>query len=603
MLHPCPENGLVMLLRPLYLAPRCRGPFITVTSGRGRAYSAKKDEQLTVKELTEVQKLKRIAVLGGGVTGLASAYYLTRELPNARIVLYERDRRLGGRVRSKTVDVGNGNVVFEQGPRTLRTNLPNGPVTMSLISQLGLNGKVVVTPRDSVAFRNRYIYYPDHLVRLPTPPTPLWKLITAVFTEPLFKGVPMSVLKEITKPKGQWKIDESIGSFFSRRFGPGLVNNLLSAMCHGIYAGDVWKLSAKSIFPFAYHSEETHGSVTKAMYKLWENEMESEAKIGGHGVILQKADADMILELREDMAKSGQQPKAHFWVKPGVYALRGGLETLTKALEQDLRSNKNVEIRANTVIKLVEPDAASGGIRVSEDNRNPPETYNHVISTFPASSLHSRMSNPAILPSLALTPTVTVMVVNLFFHNPTLLHSNPGFGYLIPSSIPFSQNPERALGVIFDTDGVPGQDSAPGTKITVMLGGHWWDEWISFPSEGEGLEMAKSVLQRHLGIVEKPAAWNVVVQKNSIPQYTVGHHTRMQKALWGLSGETWKGLSVAGASYNGVGVNDCIRGARDVVKTLGRGRLVTGLERYADDSVEWVRAVFDQSDRSGEWVR
>jgi protoporphyrinogen oxidase len=193
------------------------------------------------------------------------------------------------------------------------------------------------------------------------------------------------------------------------------------------------------------------------------------------------------------------------------------------------------------------------------------------------------------------------MVVNLFFPSPTVLPAH-GFGYLIPSSIPFSQNPERALGVVFDTDSAPGQDSAPGTKVTVMLGGHWWDGWTAFPSEEEGLLIARSLLERHLKITERPVAWNVALQRDCIPQYTVGHHMRMQKALWELSGETWKGLSVAGASYNGVGVNDCIRGARDVAKSLGRGRPVTGLERYADDGVEWVRTVFyGMGDRSAKW--
>jgi protoporphyrinogen oxidase len=232
------------------------------------------------------------------------------------------------------------------------------------ITQLDLKDKVIVTPRHSVASRNRYVYYPDHLVRLPTPPTSLWELFTTVFAEPLFKGIPMSILREATRSKGQWKFDESVGSFFSRRFGPELVNNILSAMCHGIYAGDVWKLSAKSIFPFAWHGEETHGGVLRAMYKMWESEIENEAKTGSHGVVVQKADGEMILELRNDMEKLGQQSKAHFWTKPGVYALQGGLQSLTEALEHDLRRNKNVEIRANTRVRTVEPDPTTGGIRV-----------------------------------------------------------------------------------------------------------------------------------------------------------------------------------------------------------------------------------------------
>ena len=77
---------------------------------------------------------------GGGISGLASAYYLTKELPHSRVVLFEASEGLGGWIKSRTVDVGNGSVVFEQGPRTLRTALPNGPVTISLVYSTVLSG-------------------------------------------------------------------------------------------------------------------------------------------------------------------------------------------------------------------------------------------------------------------------------------------------------------------------------------------------------------------------------------------------------------------------------------------------------------------------------
>jgi protoporphyrinogen/coproporphyrinogen III oxidase len=189
------------------------------------------------------------------------------------------------------------------------------------------------------------------------------------------------------------------------------------------------------------------------------------------------------------------------------------------------------------------------------------------------------------------------MVVNLFYSTPNL--SVPGFGYLLPSSIPYEQNPERCLGVVFDSHATPGLDTAPGTKITVMLGGHWWDGWPSYPNNDDGIAMAKNLLARHLGIKEEPAASHVTLQRDCIPQYTVGHHMRMQKANWELGGDAWRGLSVAGAAFNGVGVNDCVRGARDVVKALGRGRPVTGLEAYASDETEWVRTVFREQRESG----
>ena len=79
-----------------------------------------------------------IAVLGGGITGLATAFYAIDSLPNAKVTIFEASSRLGGWLHSSKVDVGTGNVVFEQGPRTLRPTVPNGLITLDLVSSLSL---------------------------------------------------------------------------------------------------------------------------------------------------------------------------------------------------------------------------------------------------------------------------------------------------------------------------------------------------------------------------------------------------------------------------------------------------------------------------------
>ena len=215
--------------------------------------------------------------------------------------------------------------------------------------------------------------------------------------------------------------------------------------------------------------------------------------------------------------------------------------------------------------------------------------FTHVISTLSGKALNAiyrHNGKNQCLRYLDQSPSVTVMVVNLFFSNPALLPVH-GFGYLLPRSLPFTQNPERALGVVFDSDATVGQDNIPGTKLTVMLGGHWWDGWDSYPDEEEGASMAKAIIARHLGIVEEPQAVHVGLQRECIPQYTVGHDYRMQGAHQ-LLGQEFKGrLRVAGNSYTGVGLNDCVRAARDVVRGLVTGEQKTGLDTYAE-GVAWA---------------
>lgn len=200
--------------------------------------------------------------------------------------------------------------------------------------------------------------------------------------------------------------------------------------------------------------------------------------------------------------------------------------------------------------------------------------YDLVIST---------LRNPS------LTPFVTVQTISLYYPSPDLLSHTTGFGYLIPQSVPFEQNPERALGVIFDSYATNGQDSVEGTKLTVMMGGHWWDGWKDYPNDEEALSMAKAVLERHLGIREEPAAWHVNLSKDCIPQYTLGYEDRLRDFAEGIGREFKGRLRVVGNQFNGVGVNDVIQGSWNLARGLRNGgwkSTSVGLDR-AMDTREW----------------
>lgn len=118
-------TALDVLLKRQYAPAAChkssrRQPFATQTS--------------TAVINNEVED---VAILGGGITGLACAYYLSRDLPNTKITLFEATPRLGGWLNTETVNVDNGNIIFEQGPRSLRAGLSNGQVTLHLVGRVG----------------------------------------------------------------------------------------------------------------------------------------------------------------------------------------------------------------------------------------------------------------------------------------------------------------------------------------------------------------------------------------------------------------------------------------------------------------------------------
>ena len=227
--------------------------------------------------------------------------------------------------------------------------------------------------------------------------------------------------------------------------------------------------------------------------------------------------------------------------------------------------------------------------------------FTHVISTISGEKLSNIARDDKgqkVLSHFQYTPSVTVMVVNLFFSDPEILPVH-GFGYLIPRSVPYTENPERALGVVFDSDATIGQDGIGGTKVTVMLGGHWWDQWDTYPDEEEGACMAKTVMYRHLGIAKEPDAIRVALMKDCIPQYTVGHHDRLLKGAHQLSQAFGGRLRVAGNSYTGVGLNDCIRAAREGVKELACGAKGVGLAWFL--SLQWEHLLETEQLRKKTW--
>lgn len=156
---------------------------------------------------------------------------------------------------------------------------------------------------------------------------------------------------------------------------------------------------------------------------------------------------------------------------------------------------------------------------------------------------------------------VNVMVINLYYDQPNLI-PHRGFGYLIPQNVPLEQNPERALGVIFGSESSQGQDTAPGTKLTIMMGGHWWDNWpdSDIPSTEEAIAMSQRLLKRHLGIDETPAVARARFQRQAVPQYTVHHLYRMATLSGEVREEFNSRLTLAGNWYGitGVGLTSCV---------------------------------------------
>ncbi|KAI1394226.1 Protoporphyrinogen oxidase [Hypoxylon trugodes] len=504
-------------------------------------------------------KAREIAVIGGGITGLTTAHYLARHARDANITLYEGSERLGGWVDGKWERVGPGEhdkVFFQRGPRMLRSGRMSHKyddlIFYELVVNLNLQDQIIFqdSPND-----DRYLYYPDHLVRLP----PNKKLtldiilysIRSFFTEPLWSGslkslrkyfgFRMEMLQGQDIPKNRPPPDESVGAYFRRVFGDDrLVKNVISGMMHGIYGGDIEKLSVKhTIFENTWRR--TILDRPNIRNSIW---VEIKDSILAHDMKMHP-DFPKIFELG--------------WkgLKVETIAFENGLLPLVKGLAKDLK-DKKVTIKTNSPVTSL----AYKNKKVLVTTTGKPKEYDQVICTLFSKHLSEIVQPKGSLPSLAKTQAVTIMVVNLWFPNPNLLDGNHGFGYLIPTSTP--NNDECVLGVLFDSDMNTSTEIA-GTKLTVMLGGHYWDGWTKLPTEEICKAMAIEAVQRHLHIPpDEPVHASARLCRDCLPQHHIGHRTRMADAHYELLSTFHGHLSVAGPSYTSIGVIPAMRAGHDI---------------------------------------
>lgn len=476
------------------------------------------------------------------------------------------------------------------------------------MQDLGLAKDAIFPQNTSPAARNRYLYYPDHLVRMPHPSFGIIDNVRSLWSEPVFDGTIWGSLTEFLKQKrGDDVSDESVGSFFSRRFDARIVDRILSGVLHGIYAGDAWQLSAKSLFPAQWRDEANTGGVFSGLAKTRSEGLEITRREGEFLQSMRDAPWDPLLKetLRHTTA----------------FTFREGLAMLSDGLARFLMGSGKVNFRTSSPVEAMRVSSEGAGVTIRSSD-SVESSYANVVSSVSPSHLNKiHLNGPQTQALVPRIPAVTVMTVNLFYRTPDLVP--PGFGYLIPQATSFENNPERALGVVFDNAYSPSPDDVkmqnwhvqsaeelqearkqgrlinvndfawynmpdkpniqdhletPGTKLTVMLGGHHWDGWPAYPDEQEGLAMAKALLERHVGIKEEPEAWQVNLQKDCIPQYTVGHEQRLVSARDNIQ-QAYNGkLRVAGNWMSGVGVNDCLRSAWDVAQSLKDRRQGTGLE-------------------------
>ncbi|XP_077985721.1 protoporphyrinogen oxidase-like [Glandiceps talaboti] len=469
-------------------------------------------------------------VLGGGISGLSSAYYLARShgTPFQKIIILEASSRLGGWVNTTVTDKGS---VFEHGPRSIRPAGVVGRNSLELASELGLANRILPVFPHHPGAKKRFIYANKQLYQLPSS---LKSLLTkqAPFSKPLISYI----LKEpfVKEPIEE---DESVYDFISKRFGKELADYLIDPLCIGIFAGNARHLSAKSCFPVIFNPAKEHGSIVKA-------------ELFGKKDPVPKNNCALVQRARKE--------------KWPIWSLKGGTQELTDALAETLTTHYGVEIYKEMPCVGLE---FTNNNKLRVKTRDKQFEADQVISTISSKNLAGILpkEHTTLAETLDEINGATVATVNMEYEGNIL--PEEGFGYLIPS-----WEKSKLLGVVYDSCTFP-QHNRRGpttTRITCMMGGHWFQDLFGDPDTVHPdhlLSVAIETVQEHLGIKSIPIHSIVKVQQNCITQYKVGHSKIVDKIENYIEDNNLP-LRVTGASYRGVSLNDCIYNARRTAENL-----------------------------------
>jgi protoporphyrinogen/coproporphyrinogen III oxidase len=448
--------------------------------------------------------------VGGGISGLALAYRLGQEAPDAKIHVLEEGDRVGGKVWSERK---NG-FLIEHGPNGF---LDSKSSTLELCRSLGLGNALV--PASDAARQNRYLFRGHGLERLPNS-------FMAFLRSPVlgWRGK-ASILAERFRPPSRTTEDESIDAFVRRRLGAEVAVDLADAFVTGIFAGDPKLLSLPAALPRLAALEREHGSIFRGM-SSGKRQRRREAR-------------------RQGVPLPGPQ---RMWSFPN------GLRTLVDGLAAQLREPPQLLTRVNG---LVPPGQDRTNWLVALQGRNV-GSADVVALTCPAfeQSRLVRAFDIDLAERIGAISYTPVIVAALGYRQADVPRSLDGFGYLTPQRLR-----RDVLGVQWCSSIFPERAESGCVLVRALCGG-WNRQDIAGWDDERILGAIREELRQALGVSAVPVFSQVIHWPKALPQYHLGHQERV---AWIMQrSRRYPGLFLAGNSYGGVSLNDCTERAQEL---------------------------------------
>jgi oxygen-dependent protoporphyrinogen oxidase len=469
----------------------------------------------------------RIAIVGGGIAGLAAAYELEKARTAGASVayaLFEERPRLGGSLSSEIV----GGAVLERGPDSFLTEKP---AATELCRELGLGAELVpsndAARKTYIVVRNRLLPLPDGLMFLiPT------KLMPTAMTRLFSLRTKIRMGLELLHPPRPSEGDESVAALVERHFGREAVDRLADPLLSGIYGGDSMQLSAQTVLPRLVEMETKYGSLTRGMLTAHRK----------------------MREMAKSSSKTQNGGAAIFT------GLRGGMQQLVDTIVSRLDA---ASIRTGTPVSRIEKTAQ--GWRVTASGRS--EEFDALIMAAPAWAAGELLKpvDAALGDELSGIPYSSSITVNLVYDESKIGDLPAGFGFLVPAI-----EGRAMLACTFAHRKFLERTPIGKAVFRAFLGGMNRSEMLAENDEAllrtVRREMSEILGARVFSAETEPEFAQVTRWPRAMAQYAVGHKERMSRVQARVA--ALPGLRLAGNAYDGIGVPDCIRLGRKAAREL-----------------------------------
>jgi protoporphyrinogen/coproporphyrinogen III oxidase len=459
--------------------------------------------------------MKRIAIMGGGISGLAAAFALEKaRLSGAALeyVLYESSSRLGGVLVTEQID----GYLLEAGPDSFLTEKP---WAADLCRELGLEDQLIGSnDRD----RKTYILTKGKLVEIPDGlmfmvPT---KLLPTLIS-PLFSvRTKLRMAREWFHPPHRAEADESVASMVERHYGTEMVDRLADPLLSGVYGGEANQLSVRAVLPRFAEMEAKYGSLGRAM-----------------------------------LAARSKMPASPNDARPLFTSMKNGMQQMVDALVSRLSP---ATLRRNTCVRSLRRENMRWMVSAGTASHE----FDAVILATPAhvSAELVQTCAPQLASELAAIDYTSSITINLGYDQGVRSSLPPGFGFLVPRS-----ERRKMLAATFVHNKFPHRAPPDRALLRCFIGGKD-NESLLQASDDEIVEIVRGELQQILDLTADPLFARVSRWKRAMAQYGVGHLERLQRIDKSL--QELAGLALAGNGYRGIGVPDCIRSGNEAAARI-----------------------------------